>query len=85
MRVLSKDHFSLLGPTMNEKDSQFLHRQADLCTALSRATFDLTLAGRLRGMAEDLHRKASEWDDETDFSPHHFNGSRSHTGKSGLD
>jgi hypothetical protein len=70
---------------MNEKDSQFLHRQAELCIALSRATFDLTLAGRLRAMAEDLHRKASEWDEGMDFSPHHFNGTRSHTEKSGLD
>jgi hypothetical protein len=70
---------------MNEKDSQFLHQQADLCTALSRATFDLTLAGRLRVMAGDLHRKASEWDEEGDFSPHHFNGTGSHTGNSGPD
>jgi hypothetical protein len=78
---------------MNERDSQFLHQQAELCTALSRATFDLTLAGtfdltlagRLRVMAGDFHRKASECDEEADFSPHHFDGTRSHTGNSGPD
>lgn len=67
---------------MNEKDSQFLHRQAELCIALSRATFDLTLAGRLRAMAAALHRKALAWEDGEEFSPHHFNGNHSHTGES---
>jgi hypothetical protein len=70
---------------MNEKDSQFLHRQADLCIALSRATFDLTLAGRLRAMAEDLRRKTSEWEDEGDFSSHHVNGNHSQNGHSRRD
>jgi len=70
---------------MNERDSQFLHQQAELCTALSRATFDLTLAGRLRVMAGDFHRKASECDEEADFAPYHFDGTRSHTGNSGPD
>jgi len=65
---------------MNEKDSQFLHRQAELCIALSRSTFDLTVAGRLRAMAAEFQRKASEWEDEDDveaFSPQPYrNGSR---------
>ena len=43
---------------MNETDISFLRRQAELCIALSRATFDLTVAGRLRAMAEDLRTKA---------------------------
>ena len=64
---------------MNEKDSQFLHRQAELCIALSRSTFDLAVAGRLRGMAAEFHREASEWDaeDVEAFSPQPYrNGSR---------
>jgi hypothetical protein len=46
------------------KDSNFLRHQADLCIALSRSTFDLTLAGRLRAMADEFRIKASEWDSE---------------------
>ena len=49
---------------MHEKDTQFLRRQAELCTALSRSTFDLTLASRLRAMADEFRAKASQWDDE---------------------
>ena len=49
---------------MKEHDSRFLHLQAEACIALSRSTFDLTLAGRLRAMADEFHRKASEWDEE---------------------
>jgi len=33
------------------RNSDFLRGQAEKCIALSRATFDLTLAGRLRTMA----------------------------------
>ena len=39
---------------MNETDISFLRRQAELCIALSRATFDLTVASRLRTMAEEF-------------------------------
>jgi hypothetical protein len=46
------------------KVSDFLRRQAELCVALSRATFDLTMAGRLRAMAADFQIKATELDDE---------------------
>jgi hypothetical protein len=39
---------------------------------LSRSTFDLTLAGRLRAMAEELRAKAMEWEDSP--VPEHLNG-----------
>jgi len=66
---------------MDERDSQFLRRQAELCIALSRATFDLTLAGRLRNMAEEFRNKASEWEDEGEaYFPHIHNGNGSQTG-----
>ena len=42
--------------------SDFLRRQAERCIALSRATIDLTVAGRLRTMAADFRAKAAEWD-----------------------
>jgi hypothetical protein len=71
---------------MNEKDSQFLHRQAEVCIALSRSTFDLTVAGRLRALAEEFRRKASEWDDEAaEFSPHLAGGNGSRRGQSSRD
>ena len=46
------------------KLSEYLRQQAELCIAISRATFDLTVAGRLRGMAAEFQDKASELDDE---------------------
>jgi hypothetical protein len=46
------------------RHSNFLRKQAEQCIALSRATIDLTVAGRLRAMAADLRAKAAEWDDE---------------------
>jgi len=54
-----------------KQQSDFLRRQAELCVSLSRATFDLTMAGRLRAMAEEFKHKAAELDDETaEFHPH---------------
>ena len=54
-----------------KQQSDFLRRQAELCLSLSRATFDLTMAGRLRAMAEEFKHKAAELDDETaEFHPH---------------
>jgi hypothetical protein len=44
--------------------STYLRRQAEFCIALSRATIDLTVAGRLRALAADFHTKAAEWDNE---------------------
>jgi hypothetical protein len=46
------------------RDSDFLRRQAEHCIALSRATIDLTIAGRLRAMAAEFGAKAAEWDHE---------------------
>ena len=57
---------------MKMSTSTFLRRQAEHCIALSRSTFDLTLAGRLRAMAEELRAKAAEWED--DPLPPHVNG-----------
>ena len=45
------------------RNSDFLRGQAEKCIALSRATFDLTLAGRLRTMAAELRAQAAEEDD----------------------
>ena len=41
----------------------YLRRQAEILVAMSRATFDLTIAGRLRRMAAELHDKAAEQDE----------------------
>jgi hypothetical protein len=41
-------------------DADYLRRQAETCFYLSRATFDLSIAGRLRALAEELRRKATE-------------------------
>jgi hypothetical protein len=48
--------------------SAFLQRQAEILVAMSRATFDLTIAGRLRRMAAELQAKAAELDDEVKLS-----------------
>jgi hypothetical protein len=40
--------------------ADYLRRQAETCLNLSRATFDLGIAGRLRALAEELLRKAAE-------------------------
>ena len=50
--------------------SDYLRRQAELCIAISRATFDLTMAGRLRDMAVDLQDKAAVLEDEMVFPAH---------------
>jgi hypothetical protein len=45
----------------------YLRRQAEILISMSRATFDLTIAGRLRRMAAELQAKAAELD-EVNFS-----------------
>jgi hypothetical protein len=40
--------------------STYLLRQAEALLNLSRATFDLALAGRLRALADDFRAKAQE-------------------------
>jgi hypothetical protein len=47
----------------------YLRRQAEILIAMSRATFDLTVAGRLRRMAAELQAKAAEEDDALPISP----------------
>jgi hypothetical protein len=56
---------------MKQTDIGFLRRQAEHCIALSRATFDLTVAGRLRRMADELRGRASELEDELEQAPAH--------------
>ena len=56
---------------MKETDISFLRRQAEHCIALSRATFDLTIASRLRTMAEEFRDRAAQWEDEIDHMPAH--------------
>ena len=48
----------------------YLCRQAETLIAMSRATFDLTIAGPLRRMAAELHAKAAEQGDEIAFTEH---------------
>jgi hypothetical protein len=64
----------------------YLRRQADMLIAMSRATFDLTIAGRLRRMAAELQDKAAqdkaaEEDDALPISP---NSSRVAGGRRGC-
>ncbi|MFL6833747.1 MAG: hypothetical protein ACJ8F0_14275 [Xanthobacteraceae bacterium] len=46
----------------------YLRRQAEILIAMSRATFDLTIAGRLRRTAAELQAKAAEQDEEVAFT-----------------
>jgi hypothetical protein len=46
----------------------YLRRQAEILIAMSRATFDLTIAGRLRRTAAELQAKAAEQDEEVTFT-----------------
>jgi hypothetical protein len=55
----------------------YLRRQAEILIAMSRATFDLPIAGRLRRMAAELQAKAAEQDDELAFTEPTVNLKRS--------
>jgi hypothetical protein len=46
----------------------YLRRQAEILIGMSRATIDLTIAGRLRRMAAELQAKAVEQEDEVNLS-----------------
>ena len=46
----------------------YLRQQAEVLIAMSRATFDLGIAGRLRAMAAELHARAAEQEDERGFT-----------------
>ena len=67
---------------MKQTDISFLRRQAEHCIALSRATFDLTVAGRLRRMADELRNRASELEDECEQAPPHAIGRSARAGDS---
>ena len=54
---------------MKQTDISFLRRQAEHCIALSRSTFDLTVAGRLRAIADELRKKAAELEDQFEQMP----------------
>ena len=60
--------------------NDYLRRQAELCTAISRATFDLTMAGRLREMAAGFQDKAAELEDEMALPAHMIAGERASEG-----
>jgi hypothetical protein len=42
----------------------YLRQQAEILIAMSRATLDLGVAGRLRAMASELQTRAAEQEDE---------------------
>jgi len=46
----------------------YLRQQAEILIAMSRATFDLGMAGRLRAMASELQTRAAEQEDERGFT-----------------
>ena len=64
-------------------DADYLRRQAENCLTLSRATFDLVIASRLRAMADELRRKAQELDGAAfaSFPLHMTKGNASSAGK----
>jgi hypothetical protein len=45
----------------------YLRQQAEILIAMSRATSDLGVAGRLRAMASELQTRAAEQEDEGGF------------------
>lgn len=46
--------------------AMYFRRQAEVLLALSRATIDLMIAGRLRALAAEFRAKADELDAEDD-------------------
>jgi len=48
--------------------SVYLRQQAEIVIAMSRATLDLGIAGRLRAMASELQTRAAEQEDEGWFT-----------------
>jgi|SoiMethySBSTD1v2_1073268.scaffolds.fasta_scaffold2684686_2 hypothetical protein len=47
--------------------SGYLVQQAEILTAMSRATLDLQIAGRLREMASEFRARASEQEEKCVF------------------
>jgi hypothetical protein len=50
----------------------YLRQQAEILIAMSRATFDLGVAGRLRKMASELQTRAAEQEGELGFTDNEF-------------
>jgi hypothetical protein len=46
----------------------YLRQQAEILMAMSRATLDLGVAGRLRAMASELQTRAAEQEEERGFA-----------------
>ena len=46
----------------------YLRQQAEIHISISRATFDLGVAGRLRAMGSELQTRAAEQEDEGGFT-----------------
>ena len=46
----------------------YLRQQAEILIAMSRATFDLGVAGRLRAMASELQARAAQQENERGFA-----------------
>jgi hypothetical protein len=46
----------------------YLRQQAEILIAMSRGTFDLGVAGRLREMASELETRAAEQEDKRGFA-----------------
>jgi hypothetical protein len=47
---------------------EYLRQQAEILIAMSRATLDLGIAGRLRKMAAEFQSRAAEPEDERGFN-----------------
>jgi hypothetical protein len=52
----------------------YLRQQAEILIAMSRATLDLGIAGRLREMASELQARAAEQADERGFTENEMAG-----------
>lgn len=67
-------------------EAEYLRRQAEKCLNLSRATFDLVIAGRLRAMADELRRRAETLEsEERNFPPHMIKRNSSSAGECGRE
>jgi hypothetical protein len=49
-------------------NAAYLRQQAEILMAMSRATLDLGVAGRLRAMASELQTRAAEQEGERGFA-----------------
>jgi hypothetical protein len=54
----------------------YLRQQAEILIAMSRGTFDLGIAGRLREMASELQARAAEQEDKRGSNDNEFGNVR---------